>query len=90
MMERFERTDGAPVDHQNDISLAVLNVICAMVFNLAEGTTLKTPSSTILSSSTSIHGVYFLQGFSSVQEEIPGAQRDILRRQYKGPKRCSV
>ena len=33
MMERFEKTDGAPEDHQNDISLAVLNVICAMVFS---------------------------------------------------------
>ena len=33
MMVRFERTDGAPVDHQNDISLAVLNLICAMVFS---------------------------------------------------------
>ena len=33
MMERFERTDGAPEDHQNDISVAVLNVICAMVFS---------------------------------------------------------
>ena len=33
MMERFERTDGAPVDIRKDISLAVLNVICAMVFS---------------------------------------------------------
>ena len=33
MRERFERTNGAPVDTQNDISLAVLNVICAMVFS---------------------------------------------------------
>ena len=33
MMECFERTDGAPVNTQNDISLAVLNVICAMVFS---------------------------------------------------------
>ena len=33
MMERFERTNGAPVDTQNDIILAVLNVICAMEFS---------------------------------------------------------
>ena len=33
MTEHFERTDGTPEDHQNDISLAVLNVICAMVFS---------------------------------------------------------
>ena len=32
-MGHFEMTDGAPVDTQNDISLAVLNVICAVVFN---------------------------------------------------------
>ena len=31
--------------------------------------------------------MYFLQGLS-LQEENPGALRDILRRQHNGPNRC--
>ena len=32
MIERFEQTEGKPIDPQNDVTLAFLNVICAMVF----------------------------------------------------------
>ena len=116
MMECFERTDGAPVNTQNDISLAVLNVICAMVFSsrydledseFYDIIELNSKISQLFSAGQSLQlfpwlkylptklmgevkeCTSLLQGLS-LQEGNRGAQGDILRRQNKGPNRCSV
>ena len=116
MMERFEWTDGAPVDTQNDISLAILNVICAMVFSsrydiedpeFYDIIELNSKISRLFSTGQSLQlfpclkylptklmsevkeCTSLLQGLS-LQDENPGAQGDILRRQNKRPNRCSV
>ena len=113
MMERFERTDGAPVDPQNDISLAVLNVICAMVFDsrydledpeFYDIIKLNSKISRLFSTGQSLQLFPWLKYLPtqlmrevkecisfrlSLQEENPGTQGDILRRQHKGPNRCS-
>ena len=109
MMARFETTNGAPVDTQNDISLAVLNVICAMVFSsrydledpeFYDIIELNSKISRLFSTGQSLQlfpwlkylptklmseikeWTSFLQGLS-LQDENPGAQGDILRRQKR-------